>query len=264
MDRDFNQVYMSPALNDFKNDFKEKWKLEDYNDINAPLVFFGMYGQPDYDIFMQHRAPIVVVWGGNDMHEAQIKAVKQKILNGQAYTFVPPGEFDNTLNKFEVPHKTCYIPNKDYSKFKPTPLGENVYVYLGRPDNFRPDYFKYHEVIEPLMQVFGEERIKWVKENNTLSIDELTKKYYNDCFCFVKPNDRGGVTSMYDLAHMGRMTIGKGESNLPNFKEYSDINNLIELVIEESKYIGKVREDIASSLNNHFLGNEWLTFKFWE
>ena len=38
----------------------------------------------------------------------------------------------------------------------------------------------------------------------------------------------------------------------------------VPVVVEESKYIGQVREDIANSLNNHFLGNEWLTFKFWE
>jgi len=68
---------------------------------------------------------------------------------------------------------------------------------------------------------------------------------------------------MYDLAHMGRKTIGKGEVNLPNFIEYSDLNNLIDLVVEESKYIGKVREDVANGLKNHFLGNEWLNINFW-
>ena len=48
--------------------------------------------------------------------------------------------------------------------------------------------------------------------------------------------------------NMGRKTIGKGEVNLPNFIEYSDLNNLIELIVEEAKYIGKVREDVANSL----------------
>ena len=65
------------------------------------------------------------------------------------------------------------------------------------------------------------------------------------------------------LKSVGRKTIGKGEVNLPNFIEYSDLNNLIELIVEESKYIGKVREDVANSLKNHFLGNEWLDLNFW-
>jgi len=37
MSRDFNQVYMSPALNDFKDDFKEKWSLEEYERIKRRL-----------------------------------------------------------------------------------------------------------------------------------------------------------------------------------------------------------------------------------
>lgn len=137
---------------------------------------------------------------------------------------------------------------------------------MGRPDNPRPEYFKFNEVVAPLVQVFGEDRVKWVikEEKKTLPIDELIEKYYNDCFVFIKPHEKGGVTSMYDLAHMGRKTIGKGESNLPNFIKYSDLDNLLELIMEESKFIGKVREDVATSLNNHFLGDEWLSFKFWE
>jgi len=266
MSRDFNQVYMSPALNDFKKDFKEKWQLEDYSDPNAPLVYFGMYGQPDADIFLQHKGKKIVVWGGNDMHQGQLNLVKKYVDEGNAYTFAPPGEFDETLNKYNIKHKTCYIPNKDYSKFKATPLGENIYIYMGRPDNPRPEYFKFNEIVAPLIQVFGEDRVKWVvkEEKSTLPIDELIEKYYNDCFVFVKPHEKGGVTSMYDLAHMGRKTIGKGESNLPNFIEYSDVKNLLELIMEESKFIGKIREDVATSLDNHFLGDEWLSLKFWE
>ena len=266
MSRDFNQVYMSPALNDFKDDFKEKWSLEEYNSINDPLVFFGMYGQQDVDIFLKHKGPKVVVWGGNDMHAPQLNLVKDYVDRGDAFTFAPPGEFDRTLNQFNIKHKVVYIPNKDYSKFKASPLGENIYIYMGRPDNPRPDYFKFNEVVDPLVKVFGKDRVKWVIQNEsaTLPMDQLIEKYYNDCFVFVKPHERGGVTTMYDLAHMGRKTIGKGETNLPNFIEYSDIKNLLDLIMEESKFIGKVREDVATSLNNHFIGDEWLNLNYWK
>ena len=113
----------------------------------------------------------------------------------------------------------------------------------------------------------GESEIrKWVIENesSTLPMNELIEKYYNDCFVFVKPHERGGVTTMYDLAHMGRKTIGKGETNLPNFREYSDIKNLLDLIMEESKFIGQVRNDVATSLNDHFIGDEWLNLNYWK
>ena len=137
---------------------------------------------------------------------------------------------------------------------------------MGRPDNPRPDYFKFNEVVSPLVQVFGKDRVKWViqNESSTLPMNELIEKYYNDCFVFVKPHERGGVTTMYDLAHMGRKTIGKGETNLPNFREYSDIKNLLDLIMEESKFIGQVRNDVATSLNDHFIGDEWLNLNYWK
>jgi hypothetical protein len=265
MKKDFQQSYISPALTDFKDGFNKKWGLSNYHDINAPLVFFGMYGQQDVDVFLNHKGPKLVIWGGNDMHPGQLNLVKSYVDKGTTYTFAPPGEFSNTLNKYKIKHKVCYIPNKDYSMFTPTPLGENIYIYMGRPDNPRLEYFKYNEIVSPLVQVFGEDRVKWVTQNesSTLPMDKLIEKYYNDCFVFVKPHERGGATSMYDLAHMGRKTIGKGEVNLPNFIEYSDLNNLIELVVEEAKYIGKVREDVANGLKNHFLGDEWLDLNFW-
>ena len=262
---DFTQSYISPALKDFKEGFNKKWNLVDYHNKHSPLVFFGMYGQQDVNVFLEHKGPKIVVWGGNDMHEGQLNLVKNYVDKGKAYTFAPPGEFSDTLNRYKIKHKICYIPNKDYSMFTPTPLGENIYIYMGRPDNPRPEYFKYNEIVSPLVQVFGKDRVKWViqNESSTLPMSELIEKYYNDCFVFVKPHERGGATSMYDLAHMGRKTIGKGEVNLPNFIEYSDLNNLIELIVEEAKYIGKVREDVANGLKNHFLGNEWLDLNFW-
>jgi len=260
----FTQAYISPALNDFKKDFLEKWELLEYHDDYLPLVFFGLYGQNDVNIFIKHQGPKIVVWGGNDMHPPQLNLVKSYVDNQKAYTFAPPGEFSETLTRFNIKHKVCYIPNKDYSKFTPTPLGENIYIYMGRPDNPRPEYFKYKEIINPLMRVFGEDRVIWVKESSTLPMEELIKRYYNDCFVFVKPHERGGATTMYDLAHMGRKTIGKGESSLPHFMEYSNFDHLLELIMEESKYIGKTREDVVNSLKEHFIGKEWLNLKFWK
>ena len=34
--------------------------------------------------------------------------------------------------------------------------------------------------------------------------------------------------------------------------------------MEESKYIGKKRDDIVDATKGEFTGNEWLTLKFWE
>lgn len=263
MTRDFKQSYISPALVDFTSGWFGKWKFEQYSDQNAPCVFFGMYSQQDANAFIAHKGPRIMIFGGNDMHEPQLNILKQSINDGRTFSFQPPGEFSETLTKFDIPHKQAYLAVKDYSDLQTIPLGENIYVYLGRPDNRRLDYFKYEEIVKPLIQVFGEDRIKWVTESATLPFDQLVNKYYNDVFCYVKPNPRGGATAMHELAHMGRRTIGKGHTGIDYFTEYSDIHNLLELIMEEAKYIGQVREDVADSVKDLFVKEEWLSLKYW-
>ena len=68
---------------------------------------------------------------------------------------------------------------------------------------------------------------------------------------------------MFELAHMGVRTIGKNHKNLDCFTEYSDIPNLLDLIMEESKFIGKTRKDIANSTKEIFTGPEWLDLNFW-
>ena len=263
MARDFFQTYISPALVDFTDGWINKWNFTQYTDVNAPCVFFGMYNQQDADVFMSHKGPRIMIFGGNDMHEPQLNILKQSITDGKTFSFQPPGEFSDTLTKFEIPHKQAYLAVKDYNDLKPTPLGENIYIYLGRPDNRRYEYFKYEEVVRPLVQVFGEDRVHWVTESTTLPFNKLVSKYYQNSFCYVKPNSRGGATAMHELAHMGRRTIGKGHTGIDYFTEYSDLQNLLDLIMEESKYIGRVREDVADSVKDLFVGEEWLSLKYW-
>ncbi len=266
MKKDFTQSYLSPALVDFKEKFNNKWELNDYHDINAPLVFFGMYGQDDVNVFLGHKGPKMVIWGGNDMHPPQLNLVKKEIDKGNTFTFATPGHMVEVLSSYNIPHKIFYLEVKDYSLFNPSPLGENIYVYMGRPSFPRPDYYKYNEIVSPLVKVFGKDRVKWViqNENSTLPQNQLIKKYYNDCFVYVKPNERGGNTSMWELSHMGRKTIGKGQSPLPGFTEYKNLEHLLELIIEESKYIGKVRPEIAENTKKLFIGEEFLNLNYWK
>jgi hypothetical protein len=260
---DFTQFYISPALHHFKKEFQEKWNLKDYYDVNLPSIFFGMYGQEDAEYFLNHRGPKLMIWGGNDMHPPQLNLFKQENNKGNTYTFATPGEMVNTFNEFNINYKIFYLTIKDYSNFTPTPLGENIYVYLGQPNNPRLEYFEYNNVIEPLIYTFGEDRIKWVKDTKPLQTVDLINQYYNDCFVYVKPNKRGGNTTMWELAHMGRKTIGKGQQELPNFIEYNDVDHLIDLILQESQHIGQIKEDIASKTKDIFIGEEWLTLEYW-
>jgi hypothetical protein len=257
--KDFNQVYVSDNLNTFKEGFINKWKLEEYSNPNEPSIFFGLYSQQDVNYFLNHKSYKILVWGGNDMHDPQFNIVRNEIKQNRTFTFGPPGEFSNVLKNKNILHKSCYIPNKDYTTLPITPLGENIYIYKGLHGN-RPDYYRFKEIVMPLMEVFGKDRIIYTEYK---SFEDLVKNYYNDCFVFIKPNEKGGCTTMYELAYMGRRTLGQGHKNLPFFTEYKDLHHLIDLIMDESKYIGKIRPKIKKSIESIFVGDEWLNLKFW-
>ncbi len=258
--KDFKQVHVSEGLTPFKKGYIEKWGLKEYFNSNLPSVFFGLYTQQDINLFTQHKAEKILVWGGNDMHDHQFNIVRNEIQKNNTFTFGPPGEFDEVLKLKNIPHKTCYIPNKDYSSLPFSPLGENIYIYKGLHGN-RPDYYLFNEIVVPLIEVFGEDRIIFTEYK---SFNDLVENYYKDCFVFIKPIKKGGCSTMYELAHMGRRTLGKGHPNLPFFTEYKDLAHLIDLILEESLHIGKKRNDVKKSIESLFIGEEWLNLSYWK
>lgn len=257
MTQDFRQLYSSMRF--FRQNFMTKWNLVDYYDINAPTVFFGIYEPIDYITISNHKGPRIIAWGGGDMTPRQLEFIQDEMKKDNTFTFAPPGQHSKKLSEYNITHKVCYIPNKNYSNLPLTTLGENIYVYKGIHGD-RLDHYKFKETVVPLMDVFGEDRIIYT---NHKSFDDLVKTQYQDCFVYIKPNEMAGCTTMYELAHMGRKTLGPGDNYLSFLRNYRDIHQLIDLIKEESEYIGKVRPNVRDSIEQIFLDNSWLNLKFW-
>lgn len=257
--KDFHQAYVSEKLPHFEEGFMNRWGFKPYTNPNEPCVFLGLYSQNDINKFLNHKSYKIVSLGGNDMHPPQLKLLKDVVNSKTTFCWQAPGTPSNILKQYNIPHKEIYIAMRDYSEFFPTPLGENIYIYKGLHGN-RPDYFKWDSIIKPLQQAFGEDRIIYTQFK---SHKELKRDYYENCFAYVKPNLLGGATSMWELAHMGRRTLGGGFPNLDYTTSYKDIYHLIELVQEEAKYIGLIRKDVASKAQKTFIGDEWLSLNYW-
>lgn len=257
--KDFNQVYVSDVLPHFKEGFINKWGLEEYRNTNEPSIFLGLYSQKDLDTFINHKSYKIITLAGNDMRLPQFNLLKNTVDFKQVFCWQAPGTPSDLLSNNGIPHKSIYVAMKSYDEFLPTLLGENIYVYKGLHGN-RPDYFQWNQIIEPLKEVFGEDRIIYTEFKTSI---ELIENYYNNCFTYVKPNELGGATSMWELAHMGRRTLGSGFPNLSYTTSYKDIYHLIDLIQEEAKYIGTVRNDVANEAQKTFIGEEWLSLNYW-
>jgi len=263
MNRDFNQIYVSKSLEHFRDGMKKKWDLVDYFDNNLPAVFFGMYNDIDMEYILNHNSYIIMIFGGNDLKKEKILKIfnsknKNKIFTSGYAWYV------NSFNKYNVKYKHLILPLKDYNNLEPCKLGENIYIYLGQPENKRYDYFKFDEIVVPLIDNFGKKRVMWVEGDKPISFKNLVKNYYEKSFVFVKPNERGGSTTMWELAHMGRKTIAQNQGGAPNVLEYKDLDHMIDLIYQESEKIGTMQIDVYKNIKNIFQeSNEWLYLKFW-
>jgi len=260
--KDIKQVHFSEDLKFFKPDFMKRWNLEEYHDSNSPSVFIGLYNDYDRKVFLNHKSYKVLYFGGIDLcHQNLILVSNSPKTNCIGYG----GDWLYTvLDTYNIFYSKNRIFLKSFDEFIPTPLGENIYVYKGFLGN-RPDHYKWQEIITPLQYVFGEDRIIYT-QNQTL--DTLKENFYNDCFVYVKPNPRGGSTAMFELGHMGRRTITNDHLDFSICSSYKDLNQILDIIMEESKKIGTIQTETAENLKDMFdHEGDWLNidhYKNWK
>ncbi len=251
--RDFEQAYVSPTLQFFKNDFMEKWKFKEYTDSTKPTVFLGLYTPHDLNVWQNHKSYKILYFGGNDCKDNQLNIVS-KTPNTSCIGYGGKWLYQ-ILDQYNIPYTSTKITLKDYSSFTPTTLGENIYVYKGIHGN-RPDYYKWESIVKPLQQVFGEDRVIFTDH---LPMDELIEKYYKNCFIYIKPNERAGSTAMIELGYMGRKTITTNHNNFHNVLESTNLENTIKLIMEESTKIGTIQTELHNNMKSIFQEtDEWL------
>jgi hypothetical protein len=86
------QAYVSPSLSQFKNEFLECWNLDDYNNIEEPTVFYGLYydwdgdkkwmkdTSRDIEIFNNHNGLKVLLCGGIEYNSGVFDKIDNYIL----------------------------------------------------------------------------------------------------------------------------------------------------------------------------------------
>lgn len=258
MNQDIKQCWASfPMEEHFAEDLRRKWNLTKYHDPYAPTVMFGWYDDKDFEFIKNHQGPLVIIWGGADLNQSRAQFLKNRPKTYQiAYGWVK-----NLLDSWNIPNKNLIIPIKDYSKFKPTPLGNKIYVYKGWLVD-RGSYFKWNEYIQPLINEWGEDNFIYGMGHD---IDYVHKNYYENSFVFIKPNERGGSTTMWELGHMGRKTITQNQGNAPNVLEFNNINHIADLINEEAKKIGTIQENLSIEVQNYMTNDfRWLNLNWWD
>ena len=88
---------------------------------------------------------------------------------------------------------------------------------------------------------------------------ECKELYYDNCFVNLNFSKGTGLTTVRELALMGRYTISNMNVDYISLLKYIDEDDIIELIKSESKKIGTVQP----SINCHMIGDEWLDVNYW-
>ena len=255
--RDVHQLYASyPMERHFASNIRKKWNLSEYTDPNKPAVFFGWYNNDDWKVIQNHKAPFIMLWGGADMLPERVTQIS-KMPNSYQIAY---GWQTDIMKQCNVDYKEIIIPVKSYDMFEPNRLGEKIYVYRGWlvPRN---RYFNWEAIVEPLFSVFGKDRFIFGMGEK---IEDVYEKLYKECFVYLKPNERGGSTTMWELGHMGRVTIANNQGSAPNVRGYNDIHDIIRIIQEEAEKIGTVQQELSDKVKQHLgIDERWLSINYW-
>jgi hypothetical protein len=61
------QTRWSPTLGSLEEGHQEVWGTNDYENIDDPTVFFGIYGLPDFYTLWRHKGRKAILWCGTDI-----------------------------------------------------------------------------------------------------------------------------------------------------------------------------------------------------
>jgi len=290
MEREIKNVLcLAHQVEYFSHNFAKHWNLHLTTDANVamnkysgnrdPLIVFGGHMHSSEQlrkVVRAHIGPQIFLFTGlGDLKEPNIKYIRERHWSGRpTYVIVQDPKSLGALKERGMLHRELYIPLKDYSAYKPTKTGNKIFFHGGWPRlNTKINSRRrlgWDKLCAPLQEIYGD-RILYVDPNggplNSTQMIEL----YSQCFVYLKPNTFGGATTMWELGYMGRRTISPGHVNLPHVIQSADdilygghLDDLIKLIEEESKHIGKIQYDVAESVKScHIQDDSWLTLDFW-
>ena len=246
---------VSRGLTFFKDAFLSNYKLKECTNKMQPCVMFGMYRGDDYDFYLKHQAPILVVWCGSDSMAPRLTPLRRKIILSKPHKHIATHDHGSAdLKAAGIPHEVIPVtPAK--IEFEHEPRGDNVYFYSTGPDGYRDRMYG---------RRFLPEIKKRIGKINIIEADQQTynrqelREVYKSCFLALRLTGHDGVpTTVLEMGIMGRKSVFNG--SVPHCMHWNGVEDIAQTILKEyetrkqdNKYIS---EDIRKYLD---IGYSWL------
>jgi len=268
----------------FEKGFLNKWGLTSRYDKEKPCVFFEAFSNIERIIENTSLYKIVFPTTFYDYDKFIRDYRVQHIKN--LFLILSREERPQYAKKWK--HLEAYIPNnikvkgffpeiKDYSRFKPNPLGDKIY-YHSTWEGSNSQCMHTIQMIEARVN-YEVITTKHKKQSDFYSEAFLKENYYDKCFLNLNFTHGGAMSTTTELGLMGRKTIvGDPRDlfnptmeyyNFPSFIRvntpkktdggYSSFKDIIDIINKEAEKIGTIQP----SMKSHTIGEEWLDTDFW-
>lgn len=245
------QIYVSSAVEHFKEQMKNKYDLIEYHNKNEPAIFNGLYNKQDWDIISEHQGLRVIVWCGNDANLLYRRPYFNLVKNLKNTIHIAKSKilFD-TLTGYGISCKLVNVTPTMIEKNK-KPRGENVYFYgtIKHGSNY----------IESIQRKIPY-KIIHIKSSSEHSKEEL-EKIYESCFIGVRLTTHDGLpNTVIELGLMGRRCVHNGE--LPNTIPWSSVKDVADIIKNEYSIKDEDNQKIVDDVYNYLnISDEWKTIK---
>lgn len=250
------QAYFPPSLRFFRKNFLAKYDLLEYRDPYQPALFFGAFESSE--LIDKHKDwKLILPCLPNDY---PVLKKHDKIL------LICSDNYDAHIFPHDVIRKSITPEIKDYSIFKPKPLGDKIYIYTGFKNGWN---LCKDEILSEIQNRIDYEIIRTHHKDakEFYDIEYLKSNYYDKCFLNLNLSNGNGLSTVIEMGLMGMKTIFKYKYfrniqrlEFPNFIPYENVEDIVNIINEESKKIGTIQPPINA---HNVQGDEWLYLDYW-
>lgn len=190
-----NNLYVSEALNHFKERFQKFYLKNDYHDSDI-CVFFGMYSGKDIKTLKNHRGYKFLIWGGTDCNWNYRDRVKNlDIIKNipDLYHISISKDIQERLHLKNIESIFLDLNLVDKELFTPvSKKGKCIFIYNGITKGNEDIYGEktYKEVVKKLPE------FKFIYSNELNLPYEEMPKIYAECFIGLRLTEHDGNANM--------------------------------------------------------------------
>ena len=190
-----DNLYVSEALNHFKERFQKFYNKNDYCEVGI-CVFFGMYSSKDIEVLINHNGYKFLIWGGTDCNWNYRERVKNfdGIKNiPDLYHIAISIDIQERLRLKNIESIFLELDLVDKELFKPVSYkGNSIFIYNGFTIGNESIYGEkiYKELIKRLPE------FNFIYSNQLNLPHEEMPKIYAKCFIGLRLTEHDGNANM--------------------------------------------------------------------